>query len=108
VAQYLASEWRNPTVSQACFFEDLNEANYRLRAGIQDLLVVNRNLDIVQDQVLNDLIQDDIFQVNPDYCNAILFEVQQAGVAQAFVSVFGVGVGNSSTVIIFWAGDPRG
>lgn len=110
VARYLDNYWNSgrfsPVVPQDCFFAGFSDRP-QLVPGAYDVLISNRNVDIFRNQDLPGLITGQLVDQGL-FCNAPLYEVQENGLATSFISVLGVGTGNtSSAVVIFWSQDPR-
>ncbi|MEM8603608.1 MAG: hypothetical protein AAGE59_11190 [Cyanobacteria bacterium P01_F01_bin.86] len=74
--------------------------------GAADAYVLTRSADSATEEIASLYGVEDL-TAREDYQGAPLYELQEQGVPQLFVSVIGVGTGNSSTLVVVWPSDPH-
>lgn len=101
------SRWAE--AKKQCFFNTIDRDSYALRAPAADLRYLSRNIQLVEQQDIPRTFAEQTVQpLGSAYCEAHLFEVQDQGTPILWVSLVPVSPGGSTTLVIFWAADPRG
>jgi hypothetical protein len=99
---------------QSCFFEQISDADYRLRPNAVSLRYLTRNEQHIRNEDVPRTFQAAQYQVSDvpgGFCDRTLFQVLRNGQPFLFVSVVGIGVGapgqQATGLVIIWSSDPR-
>ena len=106
LAGLIESGWPEGIAREA-FLSELDAENGLTPAdGAVDAFVLTRNADIAPDS-LSELYGVESRLASEEYQGAPLYELSEDGVPQFFASVVGIGVGDSSALVVLWSADPR-